>query len=313
VRLAYYCSCDKKTHLVIHSRFVGRLALSLVGAAPLVSCDALREVVEPAPTTPPPIATNLRFHAAGLRLGRPDREHVVNLNSSVAITPARWRYFYDNLAPSLDQWAVDARLDINPNLIAAILVAESRMDSLLVSLNPDHGIAQLTQHSDAFILDRAPRPTFDMAWIADEARAWPRHPRVHTLDATRAEVLALMQSGEVSAQSEYFFRPVQALRGLLFDLRLIEATWTTDGVTWTQFGTWARERINGGAPLTESQIIDLVVVSYNQGYPLVREMVERYGSEWTSNLGAHTAEGAFYLPEVRRFMSVFQGAAEAVR
>jgi hypothetical protein len=300
-------------HLVFRFRSVARPALLLVGAALLVSCDALREIVEPTPTAPPPLATNLRFHAADLQLGRPTREHVRNLNASVAISPARWQYFYDNLAPSLDQWAADSRLNINPNLVAAILVAESRMDSLLVSLNPDHGIAQLTQHSDAFILDRAPRPTFGMEWIATEARTWPRHPKVHTLDATRAEIVALMESGEVSAETEYFFRPLRALRGLLFDLRLIEATWTTDGLTWGQFGTWARERINGGAPLTESQLLDLVVVSYNQGYPLVREMVERYGAEWAANLGPHTEEGAFYLPEVRRFTSVFQGAAETAR
>jgi hypothetical protein len=298
---------------VFRSRSAVRPALSLIGAALLVSCDALREIVEPSPTPAPPVATDLRFHAAGLPLGRPAREHVRNLNASVAITPSRWAYFYANLAPSLDQWATDARLDINPNLVAAILVAESRMDSLLVSLNPDHGIAQLTQYSDAFILDRAPRPTFGMEWIATEAQTWPRHPKVHDLEATHAEVVALMQSGEVSAASEYFFRPVQALRGLLFDLRLIEATWTTDGLPWGQFGTWARERINGGAPLTESQLLDLIVVSYNQGYPLVHEMVERYGAEWAANLAAHTEEGAFYLPEVRRFMSIFQGAAEAVR
>jgi hypothetical protein len=298
---------------VFRSQSAIRPALSLLGAALLVSCDALREIVEPTPTPPTPAATDLRFHAADLRLGRPARDQVRNLNASVAITPSRWEYFYANLAPSLDQWAADGRLDINPNLIAAILVAESRMDSLLVSVNPDHGIAQLTEHSDAFILDRAPRPTFGMGWIATEAQAWPRHPKVHSVDATRAEVVALMQSGEVSAASEYFFCPVQSLRGLLFDLRLIEATWTTDGVTWGQFGMWARERINGGAPLTESQVLDLVVVSYNQGYPLVREMVDRYGAAWTANLAAHTEEGAFYLPEVRRFMSIFQGAAEAAR
>jgi hypothetical protein len=301
------------THLVFRYRFAARPALPLIGAALLVSCDALREIVEPTPTPPPPLATDLRFHAGALRLGRPAREHVRNLNASVAITPSRWEYFYANLAPSLDQWAADSRLDINPNLIAAILVAESRMDSLLISLNPDHGIAQLTEHSDAFILDRAPRPSFGMEWIATEARTWPRHPKVHTLDATRTEIVALMETGEVSAATEYFFRPVLALRGLLFDLRLIEATWTTDGVTWGQFGTWARDRLNGGAPLTESQLLDLIVVSYNQGYPLVRELVDRYGASWTANLDAHTAEGAFYLPEVRRFMRVFQGAAEAAR
>jgi hypothetical protein len=287
--------------------------LLLVGTATVVSCDKLRDIVDPPALPPAPLATNLRFHAAELRVGWPLREHVRNLNESVAITPARWQYFYQNLAPLLDQWAADPRLDINPNVIAAILVAESRLDSLLVSLNPDHGIAQLTQHSDAFILDRAPRPSFGMQWIADEARTWPRHPRVHTLDATREEVLALMQSGAVSAATEYFFRPQQALRGLLFDLRLIEATWTTDGVTWGQYGTWARDRINGGAPLTESQLLDLVLVSYNQGYPLVHELVERHGANWTANIASRSAEGAFYLPEVRRFMSVFQGAAEAAR
>jgi hypothetical protein len=273
----------------------------------------MQRLLEPTPRQPPPIATDLRFHAEGLSLGRPAREDIRNLNESVAITSSRWQYFYATLAPLLDQWAADTRLDINPNLIAAILVAESRMDSLLVSVNPDHGIAQLTEYSDAFILDRAPRPSFAMPWIQTEAQGWPRHPVVHTLGTTRDEVVALMQSGQVSAANEYFFRPSQALRGLLFDLRLIEATWTTDGVTWGQFGSWARERINGGAPLTESQLLDLVVVSYNQGYPLVRDMVERYGADWTANLAAHTAEGAFYLPEVRRFMSVFQGAAEEAR
>ena len=286
-------------------------ALLVAGAALLVSCAAIQEIVEPRPSAPPPVATDLRFHAGDLRVGQPAREHVRNLNTSVAITAARWAYFYGQLAPSLDQWAVDARLDINPNLIAAILVAESRMDSLLVSTNPDHGIAQLTQYSDAFILDRAPRASFGMDWIATEARAWPRHPRVHTFDATQEEVEALIERREVTAQTEYFFRPLQALRGLLFDLRLIEATWTTDGVSWGQFGTWTRERLNGGAPLTESQILDLVVVSYNQGYPLVHELVEQYGAEWTSNIAARSEEGARYLPEVRRFMSVFQGAAEA--
>ena len=291
--------------------FAARTVLPVLGAALLVSCDALREIVDPAPTPPPRIATDLRFHAGELRLGHPDREHIRNLNTSVAITPSRWSYFYTRLAPALDQWAADARLNINPNLIAAILVAESRMDSLLVSSNPDHGIAQLTQHSDAYILDRAPRPSFGNEWMVAEARTWPRHPTVHRLDATRDEVIGAMQRGEVTAETEYFFRPQLALRGLLFDLRLIEATWTTDGVTWGQFGSWARERLNGGAPLTESQILDLVVVSYNQGYPLVREMVERYGPAWTSNIAAHSEEGAFYLPEVRRFMSLFQGAAEA--
>jgi hypothetical protein len=220
-------------------RLAARAAVLVLGAAPLVACDALRKIVEPAPAEPPPIATDLRFHAGDLRLGHPRREHVRNLNASVAITDSRWDYFYRTLGPSLDLWAADARLDINPNLIAAILVAESRMDSLLVSLNPDHGIAQLTQHSDAFILDRAPRPSFGMDWMATEAQTWPRHPAVHRFDATREQVVALMESGDVSAQTEYFFRPLQALRGLLFDLRLIEATWTTDGVTWGQFGTWA--------------------------------------------------------------------------
>jgi len=301
------------SELVSRIRIATRSALLLAGAALLVSCDAIKEIVEPSPPPPPRLATDLRFHAGALRLGRPARVHVTNLNGSVAITPARWDYFYNNLGPALNQGAADPRLDINPNLIAAILVAESRMDSLLVSLNPDHGIAQLTEYSDSFILDRASRPSFGTGWMVAEASAWPRHPRVHSLDATKDEVEGLIQSGQVTAATEYFFRPTQAIRGLLFDLRLIEATWTTDGVSWGQFGTWARQKLNGGAPLTESQILDLVVVSYNQGYPLVREMVERYGPGWTANIGAHSEEGALYLPEVRRFMSVFQGAAESVR
>jgi len=292
-------------------RFAARTGLPVIGAALLVSCDALKEIIEPSPPPPPRLATDLRFHAGDLRLGRPERVHVRNLNGSVAITAVRWEYLYRVLGPTLDQGAADPRLDINPNFVAAILVAESRMDSLLVSMNPDHGIAQLTQYSDAFILDRAPRASFGTGWMVSEARTWPRHPRVHTLDATKAEIVGLMERGEVTAETEYFFRPTQAIRGLLFDLRLLEATWTTDGVTWGQFGTWAREKLNGGAPLTESQILDLVAVSYNQGYPLVHELVERYGPDWTANIAALSEEGAFYRSEIRRFLSVFQGAAEA--
>lgn len=294
-------------------RSVARLALPAVGAALVVSCAALEDLVAPPPIPPAPLATDLRFHAGELRTGRPLREHIRNLNTSVAITPSRWAYFYDRLAPSLDLWAADPRLDINPNLVAAILVAESRWDSLLVSKNPDHGIAQLTQHSDAFILDRAPRPSFGMGWMATEAQTWPRHPKVHTFSATQTEIESLIGQGEINADNEYFFRPLLSLRGLLFDLRLIEAAWTTDGVSWTQYGTWARQRINNGAPLTESQLLDLVLLSYNQGYPMVRDLVEQYGADWTAHVGTRSEEGARYLPEVRRFMSVFQGAAEAAR
>jgi hypothetical protein len=266
--------------------------------------------VDPPPSPPPPLATNLLFHAGALRSGHPKREHVRNLDGSVAITPSRWDHFYASLVPSLDAWAADPRIGINPNVAVAIAVAESRMDSLLVSLNPDNGIAQLTESSDSFILDRSPLPSFQSEWMLTEARTWPRDPRVHSPTATHDEIVALIQAGEVTAQNEYFFRPLQALRGLLFDLRLLEQTWTTDGEAWGQFGTWARERINGGAPLTESQLLDLVLVSYNQGYPLVQELVEKYGPAWTSHIGERSAEGAFYLPEVRRFLSVFQGAAE---
>ena len=292
------------------ARLLCRAVPIVFAPALLGGCDALRELVDPPPTPPPPLATNLLFHAGVLRTGHPKREYVRNLDGSVAITPSRWDHFYATLVPSLDAWAADPRVDINPNVVVAIVVAESRMDSLLVSLNPDNGIAQLTESSDLFILDRSPRPTFASDWMVAEARTWPRDPRVHSLQATHDQIVALIGTGQVTAQNEYFFRPLQALRGLLFDLRLLEQTWTTDGETWGQFGTWARQRINGGAPLAESQLLDLVLVSYNQGYPLVHDLVEQYGPEWTSHIGERSAEGALYLPEVRRFMSLFQGAAE---
>jgi hypothetical protein len=293
------------------TRLVSRAVPIVVVTALLGGCDSLHEILDPPPTAPPPLATNLAFHAGALRTGHPKREHVRNLDASAAITPSRWDYFYASLAPSLDAWTADPRINVNPNVAVAIVVAESRMDSLLVSLNPDNGIAQLTETSDLFILDRAPRPTFQSDWMLTEARTWPRDPRVHSLDATHDQIVALIQGGQVTAQTEYFFRPLQALRGLLFNLRLLEETWTTNGESWGQFGTWARERINGGAPLTESQLLDLVLVSYNQGYPLVHDLVEQYGAAWTSHIGERSAEGAFYLPEVRRFVSIFQGAAEA--
>jgi len=72
-------------------------------------------------------------------------------------------------------------------------------------------------------------------------------------------------------------------RAAVFWIRLLENKWTTD--FWPGgYGPSARNRLNGGQPLTQHQMFDLVTVSYNRGYIEVKALVDRYGASWTSHL-----------------------------
>lgn len=152
-----------------------------------------------------------------------------------------------------------------------------------------------------------------VAWMQPEVQGWPRNPIVHSSTATHDATVGGLQQGTITSGNEYFFAPSRAVRGAVFWLRLLRNKWTTD--TWPGgYGTFARNALNGGAPLTESQLVDLVTVSYNQGYDWVYNLVAQYGAQWTSVLsqqGSAGTEAADYLDRVRNFTGVYQDAANA--
>ena len=120
--------------------------------------------------------------------------------------------------------------------------------------------------------------------------------------------------GAVTARDEYLFDPA------------------TRGARGGLLGAAAREQVDhrllarrlralraaasstAGAPLTESQLIDLVTVCYNRGYIRVHDLVAKYGAGWTEHLdelGADGAEARDYLERVRAYTALLRRAPRA--
>jgi len=255
-------------------------------------------------------AQELRFHAvAGDRVARVPRDSVRNANGSVRVwSTSNWAFLMDSIAPRLERDAADERLAIAPGFLMALLIKESAGDSLAVSTVPALGLAQLTATTD---LDMRRMVTeWHFEWMGPEVRAWPRSPYVHHDTLDRAEIDALLRRGTITSRTEYLFAPRRAARAAAFWVRLLENKWSTD--FWPGgYGSFARGKLNGGQPLTESQLIDLVTVCYNRGYIRVHDLVARYGAAWTSHLGAlgaDSAEARDYLERVRAYTALFEGA-----
>ena len=306
----------------MRSVFARRLAVQSPRAVPLIAAAALACAGDPAMTAPerahpitpadPPASVSLepQFAYAGQRLGFPAAGELVNVNGSPRITDVEaYDRFRADIAPLVEQWGADSRLAINPNFVAAVLTKESGFDPRAVSGMPANGYPQLTHIADLDLREMVTAPAF--AWMRSEVDGWARHPLVHSPDATRERTIALLAEGAVTASNEYFFHPPLATRGAMFWLRLLANKWTTDG--WPgEYGSFARSALNGGAPLSDGQLLDLVAVSYNRGYPWVHEMIVRHGPAWVSRLadqGAHGVQAADYLERVRFYTALFQRAA----
>ena len=249
------------------------------------------------------------FHANGRTLGHPNAAELREADGGEIVrSAADYNHFWLEIAPLLKQWSGDPRLNVNPNFVAAILTKESGFDSLAVSWAPANGLPQMTYWADADLREMTQGTAF--SWMQSEVASWPRHPLVHSPSATRDVTLALLRQGSVSAETEDLFAPAQAVRGALFWLRLLENKWTTD--SWPGgYGSNARAKLNGGGPLSEDQLLDLVTVSYNRGYDWVYQLVDEYGAQWTTVLvrqGAAGLEAADYLDRVRFYTAVYQRA-----
>lgn len=291
-----------------------RLAAQPMAAlvAAIVACASGRGTSAPAPATAPAGDSGLAVLRArpGVRLGHPPRDALRNANGSPRIaSDSDYAAFWRRVAPSLQRWASDPRLAVDPNYVAALLMKESGADSLAVSAAPALGLAQLTARADADL--RLMTTEYHFQWMRAEVDRWPRAPMVHDSSPTRAAIESALARGTLSSRDEYLFDPLASARAAVFWIRLLENKWTTD--LWPGgYGTFARRKLNGGKPLTEEQLFDLVTVSYNRGYLQVRQLVDEYGAAWTAHLGelgAGGAEASDYLERVRSYAATFARAA----
>ena len=254
-------------------------------------------------------AQSLRFHSrrdASVHLVA--RDSVRNANGSVRIADsARWAFLTARIAPLADSLAKDERLGIDPGFLFALLVKESAGDSLAVSTAPALGLAQLTARTDADL--RLMVTEWHFEWMAPEVNGWPRSPLVHDGSPGASRIDSLLRAGVLTARTEYLFDPATATRAAAFWVRLLENKWSTD--FWPGgYGPFVRHQLNGGRALSESQLIDLVTVSYNRGYMRVHDLVAKYGAGWKGHLdelGADGAEARDYLERVRAYTALFEG------
>jgi hypothetical protein len=284
-------------------RFVAPLALTL-GAA-CGGCASTPQVVGAAAS---PSATGATltaqggarprfFWRSGMRLGHPQAAQIVNANGTPRIFhPELYDAFWRDVAPRLQAWAADSCVGLNPSFVAALLAKESGFDPTVTSSVPAIGYAQITETADADMLQRVR----DVPCM-HEAVSWPRHPVIHSPRITKARADSLIVRGDVNARTEYLLDPLLATRAAMFELRLMANIWRKH----EEYAPFARRVLNGGRPLTEDQVLDLVTVSYNQGYLYVHQLMERYGADWKQHLNPESRD---YLERIRAYTTLFQQA-----
>jgi hypothetical protein len=240
----------------------------------------------------------------GDRIGRPPLAAIANSNGSPRIeNPANYDVFMRDLAPDLESWAADPRLRINPNLAIALVAKESGFDPFALSEVPANGIAQMTHIADLDLVEIS-REAAAFRWMLPEVESWPRVKAVHDSLATRARTQSLLARKSVTPANEYLFNPRQALRSSNFWLRVLATVWTED--TWPgMYGALAREKLgtDDKGHLRESDLVDLVIVSYNQGHPYAADLLKKYGRDWTKHLNEESSD---YLERIRFYTVLFQ-------
>ena len=234
-----------------------------------------------------------------------------NANGSPRLRDDQYALVRSRIVPLLETWSRDSRLAIDPAYVTALILKESGGDSLAVSGAPALGIAQLTAAADSDM--RLMVTEYHFQWMAPEVNSWPRAAAVRGPTISAAEIDSLLARGAVGARNEYLFDPGTSARAAVFWIRLLENKWTTD--FWPGgYGSSVRARLNGGEPLTQHEMFDLVTVSYNRGYIEVKALVDRYGPEWTAHLSELTggrAEAADYLERVRAYTALLQDPSAA--
>ncbi|HEY0778851.1 MAG TPA: transglycosylase SLT domain-containing protein [Gemmatirosa sp.] len=273
-------------------------SLLTIGAVAASACASHRE----------PLSVTLYGEA---HVGRAPVSAFTNANGSPRFTRASDRdAFYTRIVPILERDAVNPRIQVDPNFVAALFIKESGLDSLAVSPVAALGIAQLTPRADADLRAMTTSPSF--AWMATEVNGWPRDPAIH-VDTTAPQisadsVRARLARGAVTSRTEYLFDPALSTRAAEYWIRLLQTKWTTD--SWPGgYGSFANQKLAAGRPITSDQLFDLVAVSYNQGYVWTHDAVDRLGVDWVRRLpelGPAGVEASDYLARVRAYTVALQ-------
>ena len=268
--------------------------------ASVLAVDGCFAQLRPAQSSP----DQPRFWASrGESVGRPAAAAIVNSNGSPRIeNEGYYATFLKDYAADLAKWAADERLRINPNLAAALVAKESGFDPLAISHVPANGIAQMTHIADLDLIEIS-RAAPAFRWMLPEVESWPRVKAVHDSAATKARTQDLLARRTVTGTNEYLFNPRTALRASNFWLRVLATIWTED--TWPgMYGSLAREKLGEEkGRISESDLLDLVIVSYNQGHPYVADLVKKYGRDWTRHLNEESSD---YLERIRAYTVLFQ-------
>jgi hypothetical protein len=293
----------------------------LTSAALLLSgsgCAA--QQISPAPPARPAIEATVQVLGTSARnsgaprlwsvgretLGRPPADALRNVNGSPRITdPALYARFLADHAASLEAAAGERRLGLNPNFVAALVAKESGFDPRATSWVPAYGIAQITHIADLDLREIAAKaPAF--RWMAPEVESWPRMTVVHDPAASKARTDSLLANGTITPRAEYLFNPRTALRASTFWLRVLATIWSED--EWPgMHGALARRQLGAGADgkIAESDLLALVIVSYNQGHPYVADLLRKHGRDWTKHLNEESTD---YLERILVYTDLFQRA-----
>ena len=252
------------------------------------------------------------FHAVpGWRLGDPGADAFRNADPEATprivraatgrVDTAAYRTFRRRVAPLLERWGRDPRLGINPALVAALIAKESGFDPRAVSSQAALGYAQLTFAADSDLRVTAGADSAS-GWMCREVTAWPRDPAWHAGPSAAEPVRARVAAGTLNPSTEYLLDPRSSARAAVLWLRLLEVAWTE--TAWPgMYGDSVRARLNGGAPLTEDQLVDLVLASYNHGYPEVWALVRAHGPAWRDHLPPEPRD---YVERIRAYTVLFQ-------
>ncbi|HEY0024404.1 MAG TPA: carbohydrate binding domain-containing protein [Longimicrobium sp.] len=236
-----------------------------------------------------------------------------SLNAYLMFDDDEWpmyNAFYEGAVDdSIKAWAADTRLNVNPSFVAALLVMES-------GLNPHtfegggvtYGYAQMGPTSDGALIQHIDEHP-DFAWMKPQVH--PAYAATNGYSRSPAN-----PTDSVALSQWYFSDPLKTTRAMVYHLKQIENVWKgTHKVTWGNGRhSWWRPSdsrlafspkdtsyaalavtVFGRAP-TETEMFDLVAVSYNRGYPWVEKQLIKYGANWANQLKADALSGPCLKP-----------------
>tara|TARA_R110000868_G_scaffold202649_4_gene450349 strand:- start:364 stop:1455 length:1092 start_codon:yes stop_codon:yes gene_type:complete len=170
---------------------------------------------------------------------------------------------------------------MNPALIAGLIAQESSFDPRAVSTAKALGLTQITAPAETHVLED----------LGERAALWPRYPGISKMNPLR--IKALIALGRINENNEWRLAHDRSIQGGIAYLKYIEQYWNSfSPMVQRQLASMDPER-------RQSEIVDLILASYNSGPYRVRRNLDRLGTNWLSanNLG----EARKYVHNVKSY------------